>query len=325
MKKGLLVFIFLVICSFAEFPAFCQKKTPTSQLQQKIPASFCISPVEVELYNKINEYRRLYGLPPIPFSRSLSYVARTHVKDLYNNHPDQGPCNFHSWSNKGNWKPFCYPRDEKKNVSVWDKPKEISPYKSKGYEIVYWENNPVNIDSIVPFWRSIEYFNSFLICSGKWSGKKWQAIGIGIYENYAAAWFGEIPDAEGEPWICGQEPAKQHEPETPAPIVPVNEQKNNVQKEEVKADTIARPAIYYIIVSSQQPRVKSNQFAAQLIEKGYKDAKVLVKSNKIRVSIMEYKMKPQADSALREVKKLYKEAWIYRQSLPDSSSVIHNP
>jgi hypothetical protein len=318
MKLGIIITSVLICIFVPGFSARCQKQNPNSQQQIKIPVNFCISPVEFELYNMINEYRKLYNLPPIPLSRSLSYVAKAHVRDLYYNRPDQGACNFHSWSDKGKWKPFCYPKDEKKNFSVWDKPKEITPYKSKGYEIVYWENNPVTIDSILPFWKSIDYFNSFLIYTGKWQGKKWMAIGIGIYENYAAAWFGEIPDPEGEPWICGQEPEKKtiiEEPKTDS-VTPSPEQAG-IQPQKTVRDTIPEsPGTYYIIVSSQQPRVKSNQLASQLVVKGYKDAKVLVKGNKVRVSILEVNSKSEADSALREVKKTYKDAWIYRQSLP---------
>jgi hypothetical protein len=318
MKYGI-VYLGMILFLFGDgFSAHCQKQNPDSHQQVKIPVNFCISPVEVELYNKINDYRKLYGLPPIPLSRSLSYVAKTHVRDLFYNRPDQGACNFHSWSDKGKWKPFCYPRDEKKNSSVWDKPKEITPYKSKGYEIVYWENNPVNIDSVLPFWKSIDYFNSFLIYTGKWEGKKWLAIGVGIYENYAAVWFGEIPDPEGEPWICGQEQEKKNikdEPKTDTirpPVKPVEIKK----KTEPGNVTEASSGIYYIIVSSQQPRVKSNQLANELITKGYKDAKVLAKDNKVRVSIMEMNEKSKADSALHEVKKIYKDAWIYKKSNP---------
>jgi hypothetical protein len=318
MKTGRVLMSVLLFIAGMDFSAHCQKQNPNNQQQVQIPVNYCISPIEVDLNNMINDYRKIYNLPPIPLSRSLSFVAKTHARDLFFNRPDQGSCNFHSWSDKGQWKPFCYPRDEKKNFSVWDKPKEITPYKSKGYEIVYWENNPVNIDSILPFWKSIDYFNSFLIYSGKWQGKKWQAIGVGIYENYASVWFGEIPDPEGEPWICGQEPEKKtinDEPKTDS-VTPSTGSIESQQKTIVRNPVIALPGTYYIIISSQQPRVKSNQLVSELILKGYKDAKVLVKDNKVRVSILEVTGKSEADSALREIKKVYKDAWIYKQNNP---------
>lgn len=316
MRSGIALIGLLLLVFYFTQTAECQNQNPNTQKRIIVPLNFCISPVEVELYNMINEYRKAYNLPPIPLSKSLSFIAKTHVKDLFFNRPDQGACNFHSWSDKGGWKPFCYPKDEKKNNSVWDKPKELTPYKSKGYEIVYWENNPVNIDSIIPFWKSIDYFNSFLIYTGKWQGKKWMAIGIGIYENYAAVWFGEIPDQEGVPRICGQKPEKKTitselQKDSLAPAVkPINSQ----GKPDVKIVSNGSPDLYYIIVSSQQPRLKSSQFASELIVKGYKDAKVLIRGNKVRVSIMEFKEKSATDSALLEIKKNYKDAWIYNQN-----------
>jgi len=306
--------VFILIICLGQ-TGFCQKQSSALIQQKKIPVNFCISPSEVELYNMINEYRKSFSLPHIPFSRSLSFVAKSHVRDLFFNRPDQGKCNVHSWSDKGPWKPFCYPQDEKKNNSVWDKPKELSPYNSKAYEIVYWENNQVNIDSILPFWQSIDYFNSFLVNGGKWQGKTWMAIGVGIYENYASVWFGEIADQAGEPWICGQEPLKKAITEQSSPdsqeITKPSVENQQIQK--VTSPQTGIPGSYYIIVMSQQPSEKSNRFLQELLSNGYKDAKVIVKDNKVRVSIMDVKDKGAADSALRVVRETYRDAWIYKE------------
>ncbi len=100
---------------------------PLQKQVNSIPVNFRTSQDEMRLYNMINDYRKKYDLPPIPLSASLCYVASAHVRDLFFHHPDQDPCNFHSWSDKGPWKAFCYPRDENKKNSVWDIPKEITP------------------------------------------------------------------------------------------------------------------------------------------------------------------------------------------------------
>jgi hypothetical protein len=327
-------FCFIVFILHGSHPAiFCQ----SSKEGPEVPASFCISTMEMKLYNMINEYRNRYDLPPIPLSKSLCFVASTHVKDLFFHHPDQAPCNFHSWSDKGPWKPFCYPRDENKKNSVWDKPKEITRYKGKGYEIVYWENNPVTIDSILPFWKSIDYFNSFMMNTGKWQGKKWNAIGIAIYENYASAWFGEAPDTNGIPDICGQPKEKktivvlQTEQVDTATVKPAPAQKKTgkhaqpvkpVQPDQpVQPDTLKSASIeivrerrekLYIIVQSLLPLTQLKKTAVSLRSKGYPDAKILEKDHKCRVSIMEFDNKEKADSALREVKKSYKDAWLLK-------------
>jgi hypothetical protein len=43
---------------------------------------------EKKLYNLMMEYRKKNGLPSIPQSVSLTFVAQAHVHDLNDNHPD---------------------------------------------------------------------------------------------------------------------------------------------------------------------------------------------------------------------------------------------
>jgi hypothetical protein len=307
-----------------------------------VPGSYCISTMESKLYTMINSYRQRYDLPQIPLSKSLCFVASEHVKDLFFHHPDQGVCNAHSWSAQGNWKAFCYPRDENKKNSVWDKPKELTPYKGKGFEIVYYANDVVVIDSVISFWKSMDYFNSFLMNSGKWQGTRWNAIGIGIHENYACVWFGELPDPEGEPFTCGQEPPSPVSQPKEKPVQevkkePVQEVKKEpiqeVKKEpgkpvQVKKDvdkskaTEPKPSNenpnagtehYYIIVKGVAPEKDLLVFLKDLKSKGYADSRLVEKNGKQRVAIMEFKEKSLADRALIQVKKIWADAWILKQ------------
>jgi len=310
LRFGFLSSFLLIIAS----SSFVVAQQPVTA--KVVPANFCVSTEEMKLVNMVNEYRRKYALPSIPLSKSLSYVASTHAKDLYYNQPDKKPCNMHSWSDKGAWKPFCYPRDEDKKNSVWDKPKEITHYKGKGFEIVYWENTRVNIDSAMDLWKSMDYFNAFLLNTGKWAEKNWGAIGIGICENYAVAWFGKEPDPEPKPYVCGTEPPKKDTvtAKKENPVIP-DKKKEPTTTVPASKPTTTKPVSsekgkYYIIVRSMLPLSESTKTANELIAKGYKDAKVLDKQSKLRVSIMEFQYKTQADSALREVKKTWKDAWI---------------
>ncbi|MCX6244059.1 MAG: CAP domain-containing protein [Bacteroidetes bacterium] len=336
--KRIVILALLVFC--------CFRVTLTAQVSEKpaavVPASFCVSVMENKLYNMINAYRQRYDLPPIPLSKSLCFVASTHVKDLFFHHPDQGSCNSHSWSDQGSWRPFCYPRDENKKNSIWDKPKELTEYRGKGYEIVYWENSPAVIDSIIVFWKSMDYFNSFLMNTGKWQGKRWNAIGIGIYENYACAWFGELADPAGEPLICGQEPPKPQPLEKPGTV------KNEaMKKEETKSEPVKKPVepvtkekkpkpapvkvektpvvpvnpaplaegkeYYFIIIKGVAPEKEQQRFLKDVQAKGYTTARVIEKNGKLRVSVMEFTGKTKADSALRVVKKTWPDAWLLKQ------------
>jgi hypothetical protein len=317
-----------------------------------VPISFCIKEPEMKLYRMVNGYRQQYNLPPIPLSRSLCYVASLHVKDLLLHHPDQGPCNFHSWSNQGPWKPFCYPRDENKNSSVWDKPRELTRYPAKAYEIVYWENSPVVIDTVISVWKTEAYFNSFLTNSGKWLGKQWSAIGIAIYENYACAWFGEVADPDIPVGVCGDlpvvpagEPDKSglkvkklvvKNPDSLRPALSkISGKTRHVTKKvtdslqksvaihlpdtlkgklTVKADTaVNRPATYYIIVKTNLSHEAATNLLPKLQAEGYPDAKVLDKDGKIRVSVFESADKTSVMTRLKEVKKTYKDAWLLKK------------
>jgi hypothetical protein len=311
-----------------------------------VPVSFCIGTGEMQLYRMINEYRKRFNLPPIPLSKSLSYVAALHAKDLFLHHPDQGACNFHSWSDKGFWKPFCYPKDESKKSSVWDKPRELTKYPSKAYEIVYWENNPLVLDTIIMVWETEDYFNSFLLNSGKWMGKTWNAIGIAVYENYACAWFGEISDPDGEAIVCGSKPVKPLQDTLKPPVPPVvkpaaKPKKLKTPKTAVKkADSLAiKPAdtlhvisadsltgkpktanlpvdstagIYYIIVKTNVSADAAKKLAGTLSGE-FPAAKVLDKEGKIRVSVFESPDKATVMATLKEVKKKYKDAWLLKR------------
>ena len=329
--KGARSLIVFIVCISGMF----SQAQMTENLAKPIPASYCIPTMEYKLYNMINAYRQRYDLPPIPLSKSLCFVASEHVRDLSFHHPDRGSCNAHSWSDQGNWKPFCYPRDENKKNSVWDKPKEMTPYRGKGYEIVYYENDPVVIDSIITLWKSMDYFNSFLMNTGNWQAKKWNSIGIGIYENYACAWFGELPDPEGGPAICGQEAQKAVSPqeEQQAPVGNKN-QGTDIQKKSV-AIKVAPPApiekpkspqgtvihenslpgkqYYYIIVKGVAPEKELQRFLTDLQSKGYKTSRLIERDGKQRVSIMNFLDKAKADSALIKVRKNWPDAWILKQ------------
>jgi len=285
-----IIFILAIVCQ--HFLLLAQQPVKSPNL---IPEDFCISQAEMQLYRMINDYRKRYALPPIPLSKSLSYVAASHLKDLFFNHPDQEPCNSYSWSDKGPWKAFCYPADENKKNSVWDKPREFTPYKGKGYEIIYWENSNAIPDSIIAIWKSIDYVKNYLLNTGKWQGKKWNSIGIGIYENYACAWFGELADPAGPVLSCGN-----------IPVHATADTTKPDKKEKVATGT------YYIIIKSNIPMETASKMIPKLISEGFPLAKVLEKDGKARISVYESLNKTETLVQLREIKKKYKNAWLLK-------------
>jgi len=284
-----------------------------------VPVNFSIKEPEMKLFRMVNEYRQQYGLPAIPLSKSLCYVAAVHAKDLMFYHPDQGSCNFHSWSNKGSWIPVCYPKDETKKVSVWDKPRELTTYPAKAYEIVYWENTQLLPDSIMMVWRTEDYFNSFLLNTGKWQGQTWNAIGIAIFENYACAWFGMVTDPEGTETLSGTKPDV-----TKSIIKDSTTRKSKKPLKETKTIQVPKPVTdyalttqpvnsWFIIIKTNLPADAAQKLVEELRSKDYPQAKFFEKDGKTRVSVFGPVDKPTASAMLKEVKKVYKDAWLLKE------------
>lgn len=154
---------------------------------------------EQKLYNLIMEYRKSLGLPKIPLSKSLTFVAQTHTKDLVENKPDLGNCNAHSWYANGNWTSCCYTPDHAQAKCMWNKPKELTNYTDIGFEIACGSNVCCS-----DFKMTAEYaFNSWLkspshhavmINKNAWKTYNWKAIGIGIKGGFSTVWFGKKED-----------------------------------------------------------------------------------------------------------------------------------
>jgi hypothetical protein len=92
-----------------------------------------------KLADLINSYRKDNGLAAIPLSPSLTTVAFTHVGDLETNHPER-QCSgiLHSWSKGSSWTGGCYSYTDQSTWPImWNKPKEITKYQGRGYEIAF--------------------------------------------------------------------------------------------------------------------------------------------------------------------------------------------
>lgn len=149
---------------------------------------------ENKLYTLLMDYRRVNGLSIIPISKSLTFVAQTHVRDLQENFSSQGDCNMHSWSNKGTWSSCCYTPDHAQAKCMWNKPKELTSYIGNGYEIAHGGQNYLDTaEKALSGWKHSPGHNSVIINEGIWNDQ-WNAIGIGIYGGFAVVWFGKESD-----------------------------------------------------------------------------------------------------------------------------------
>lgn len=152
-----------------------------------------LSEEEIKLYELVMEYRAKNGLPSIPLSVSLTKVAKAHVEDLQVNKPVTSKCNLHSWSDKGPWMACCYTNDHANANCMWSKPRELTSYKGNGYEISFWTSGSATATQALNGWKTSSGHNSVIINAGIWN-KKWNAIGVGLSENYAVVWFGHELD-----------------------------------------------------------------------------------------------------------------------------------
>lgn len=187
----------------SDTPGKLDTETPTS------PA-VCLSGEEMELASRINDYRQANGLAEIPLSVSLTQVAHAHVVDLHDNHPDTGTdsrgieCNMHSWSDEGNWTPVCYTPDHEYATGMWSKPAEITDgaYPGSGFEISHRYNSGASASTAIDAWQGSDAHNAVMLETGVWEATNWPAMGVGIYEEYAVVWFGDVTDPEGTVVAC---------------------------------------------------------------------------------------------------------------------------
>ena len=173
-------------------------------------SSRCLSEEEQKLARLIHDYRSMHGLALTSITHSLTQVAKVHVRDLHENFlvpvpPSPGlGCNLHSWSSQGRWTPMCYRPDQALAAAMWNKPREITAnvYTGNGYELAYWSSLPATASRILTGWQQSPPHQAVLLETGGWQQKRWPAMGVGIYGQFAAVWFGDRPDPQGLALPC---------------------------------------------------------------------------------------------------------------------------
>lgn len=163
---------------------------PACQRAEILTAPTCrgdeIQPEEEKLYRLINEYRADHGLPPIPLSPALTQVANRHVLDLAHN---VGYLT-HGWSDC----PY-HPTQPATYACMWNAPQRLeTAYPGSGYENAYIGPRGATASAVLGTWQQSHLHRAVILNEGVWAAKPWQALGIGIYQNYAVAWFGEEVD-----------------------------------------------------------------------------------------------------------------------------------
>lgn len=272
---------------------------------QEIPQNFCLSTDEATLFNLINGLRVAHGQEPLLLSKSLSYVAQLHVRDLNMTQQSGSECNHHSWSDKGNWIPICYPKEQSRKKSVWDKPKELTRYPSIAYEVVYWENSTALPEMIIENWKTTRQSSELILNQEKWSKNKWKVVGVAVFKGYASAWFGEANDQEGEVRIC-QTDSVIGISVSPSPTV-VDNHPVGIDNEVVISKKVGR---FYVISGSFNTSKQAKTSLSVLKKKGFSRAKIVENDGKFRVSIDDFDSFEAAKAGRKKISNQFRDAWI---------------
>jgi hypothetical protein len=271
----------------------CAGMTVRSQAQKKIPEQFCISMEEQLLFDKINLIRDDYGKPELEFSISLSYLAAVHVEDLLINNPDTSICNLSSWSDKGDWTPCCYNSYVINQDCMWDKPKEITPFTYRGYELAAYFEDDFNADSVISLWSSSKPVLDMILTEGNFKKKKWICMGVALNDQYVSVWFAQRADWSGEPDLCS---------ESDTTLVPV-----------ATSDTAARQVTYYLIFGSFSDIKDAREAVKRLNKNGFEHAGTIRSEDKYRVYLDKYNNLKEAMFAKQNLSYTYREAWVYKE------------
>ena len=261
-----------------------------------LPEKFCISANEFILAKMINDYRRQNDLPVIPLSKSLFFVALSHVQDLAQNRPDSNKCGLQSWSDKGEWKPCCYIKEQGKTSCMNDKPNELTGYKGKGYEMIYWGSEEVVPSDAIEVWKSTTLTNEMLINQGKWKTKIWKSMGVGLLDGYASVWFGDGKDQQKGIRLC-QNDSLVEPLAASTDILPVK-----------KTDQSGNH--FFLITGSFKTRKQAEVQVAAHIKQGFHDAMVVEKDKVFRIAVSSYSSQEEAQKALNKLYSRFKGIWI---------------
>jgi uncharacterized protein YkwD len=207
MKKILLLFTYIAV-GLLYFSCGTSHQNNRIALQP-VTLSYCtnggLSADELMLAEMIHTYRKSKGLKKISLSKSLTYVAQQHARDLQHYKVvEDKKCNIHSWSANGIWKGCCYTPDHRQAACMTKKPAEMTDYKGRGYEISYYYSQGATPERALKGWQKSTGHNNVLLNKDKWENTEWNAMGIGIYGNYATVWFGKEKDAAGVPPACNR-------------------------------------------------------------------------------------------------------------------------
>lgn len=194
-RKSILIFCTLCLQSFCFLTPVTSETIPSDiqEIIAKGPQGVELTRQENELFRLISEYREENGKPPIPLSKSLTYVAQLHVRDLTSNKVSP-PYTLQSWSKNGPWEGVRYTANHRHARLMWNKPKELTNYSGDGFEISFFRKGGTNARTAFSSWARQRSVSAIILNEGNWETISWNAVGVGLYGEYAVVWFGDKKD-----------------------------------------------------------------------------------------------------------------------------------
>jgi sRNA-binding regulator protein Hfq len=285
LKTQVVTFIFIAV--------LLSGMTLKSRAQKKIPEQFCISFDEQLLFDKINLIRDDYGKPELDFSISLSYLAEVHVEDLLLNNPDTSICNLSSWSDKGEWTPCCYNSYVVNQDCMWDKPKEITNFTYRGYELAAYFEDGFNVDSVINLWSGSKPVLDMILTEGNFKKKKWICMGVAFNDHYVSVWFAQRADRFGEPDLCSES--------------------DTTLLENAASDSITAEVTYYLVFGSFSQIKDAREAVKRYTKNGFENAGTIKSDDKYRVYLNKFSSLKEAMFAKQQLPYIYREAWVYKE------------
>jgi cell division septation protein DedD len=320
-KHVLLIFLFFALL----FPATAQDNSGKFAIPDSVQGK--VSQEETILYNMINDMRRKNKLSLIPFSVSLSSVARIHIGDLILSRPQDQGCSLHSWSASGSWTSCCNTKGTSGIQCMKLKPREITGYPGNGYELIYWGEDKATPADAAALWQEVGASSDMILSRGKWKGYQWKAMGVGIKDGYAVLWLGDKTDNRKTENLVLNKPAvlpateKVPLADKPAPKEPTNlvtESPVNQKALPESGPTGTQLAgeqeiLYYLIVASVKSAASARTELKRIQAAGYHDAFILQGDSVYRVAVASYNSTRMAALKARELKGTFPGIWVYKK------------
>ena len=261
----------------------------------------CLTPQELELAQSINKTRIAKGLPEVPLSRSLCYVADVHAKDLYFFHQGGGNCSLHSWSDKGRWSGCCYENPKTDGRCMHNKPSELTDYSGLGFELVYWDNTTSCSENALSVWLQNTSTSAMWFNSKAYEIYDWNAMGVSIFKGYVIVWFGTIHDNSAAISMCL--PAGEIAPQ---PIITSSEASVS---DSLKPATIPSK-LFYVVVASYGSKADAVKDKTRWEKRFFEPLKLIDSNGKYRLAVGAYENMETAESVMKKIKKEVHDAWI---------------